>query len=297
MNEELFDQSTYSFSFSFINIGTSSFIWGYSYAKASKAEDIHLYVDSTSASSSSEKAIFNVPHICVSSLHGIVGTWQQNLWREGITGKKSWKLGTSTPLTNFVVTSTGSFSLETAQARENRELAIQVSGFNSLSEGLYYVDVRVATDDTYPWDYTNKHCRYSRHGFFWNTDQFSGRDFTYIRRFEASYRVRILVDYETVTAPVNIKNIEDIFPVVGLKSELALFSAPGVPKYFEGCDRYYAKQQKLKITNAASTIFYTEALPHWIKFFERNATFQMYPIKYAPSRIISIELSCCNKIE
>jgi len=53
--------------------------------------------------------------------------------------------------------------------------------------------------------------------------------------------VRILVDYQTVTAPGNIKNIEDIFPVVGLKSELALKSG-GVDKYFEGCDRYYAKQ-------------------------------------------------------
>ena len=49
-----------------------------------------------------------------------------------------------------------------------------------------------------------------------------------------------MIDYETVTAPANIKNIEDIFPVVGLKSELALNSA-GVSKYFEGCDRYYAK--------------------------------------------------------
>jgi len=49
------------------------------------------------------------------------------------------------------------------------------------------------------------------------------------------------VDLETVTAPANIKNIEDIFPVVGLKSELALKSG-GVDKYFEGCDRYYAKQ-------------------------------------------------------
>jgi hypothetical protein len=75
MNEELYDQNTYSFSFSLIDIGASSFIWGYSYAKASKTEDIHLFVDSTNALSSSQKAVFNVPHICVSSLYGISGTW------------------------------------------------------------------------------------------------------------------------------------------------------------------------------------------------------------------------------
>ena len=49
-----------------------------------------------------------------------------------------------------------------------------------------------------------------------------------------------MIDYETVTAPANIQNIEDIFPIVGLKSELPLKSA-GVPIYFEGCDRYFAK--------------------------------------------------------
>ena len=73
MNEELYDQSTYAFSFSLIDIVASSFIWGYSYAKASKTEDIHLYVDSTNALSSSQKAVFNVPHICVSSLYS--GPW------------------------------------------------------------------------------------------------------------------------------------------------------------------------------------------------------------------------------
>ena len=75
MNEELYDQSTYAFSFSLTNIGASSFIWGYSYAKASKTEDIHLYVDSTNALSSSQKAVFNVPHICVSSLE-----WSSTSW-------------------------------------------------------------------------------------------------------------------------------------------------------------------------------------------------------------------------
>ena len=50
-----------------------------------------------------------------------------------------------------------------------------------------------------------------------------------------------MLDYETVPAPKNIKNVEDLSLIVGLKSELALDSAPGTSKYFEGCDRYYAK--------------------------------------------------------
>jgi hypothetical protein len=75
MNEELYEQSNYPFSFSLTNIGASSFIWGYSYAKASKTEDIHVYVDATNALSSTELVVFNIPHICVSSWYGIVGTW------------------------------------------------------------------------------------------------------------------------------------------------------------------------------------------------------------------------------
>ena len=78
VNEELYDQSILSFSYSLINIAASSFIWGYSYAKTSKSEDIHLYVDATNALSSSETAIFNVPHICVSSLSSAAGSTNFN---------------------------------------------------------------------------------------------------------------------------------------------------------------------------------------------------------------------------
>jgi hypothetical protein len=77
VNDELYDQSTYAtpFTFSLINIGPFSRIWGYSYAKTSKTEDIHLYVDATSALLSSDTASFNIPHICVSSLFNANAGW------------------------------------------------------------------------------------------------------------------------------------------------------------------------------------------------------------------------------
>jgi hypothetical protein len=77
VNEELYDKITYTpFSFSLTNIAAVSFIWGYSYAKTSKTEDIHFYVDSTNSGlSPAEMAIFNVPHICVSSLSYAAGDW------------------------------------------------------------------------------------------------------------------------------------------------------------------------------------------------------------------------------
>jgi len=53
VNEELYDQSILSFSYSLINIGAFSLIWGYSYAKTSKTEDIYLYIDATNELSSS----------------------------------------------------------------------------------------------------------------------------------------------------------------------------------------------------------------------------------------------------
>ena len=80
VNEELYDKITYTpFSFSLTNIAAVSFIWGYSYAKTSKAEDIHIYIDSTNSGlSPAEKAIFNVPHICVSSLSSGTGATNFN---------------------------------------------------------------------------------------------------------------------------------------------------------------------------------------------------------------------------
>ena len=43
-----------------------------------------------------------------------------------------------------------------------------------------------------------------------------------MRRFETSYRVKLIIDDENVVAPTNIRNIEDIYPVIGLKKELQL---------------------------------------------------------------------------
>jgi len=77
VNEELYEQSTYAtpFTFSLIDIGSFSIIWGYSYAKTSKTEDIHLYFDATSESLSLDTASFNIPHICVSSLFNANAGW------------------------------------------------------------------------------------------------------------------------------------------------------------------------------------------------------------------------------
>jgi len=58
-----------------LNIPASSFIWGYSYAKISKTEDIHFYVDAATELSATKTESFNVPHICVDSLFGTAGNW------------------------------------------------------------------------------------------------------------------------------------------------------------------------------------------------------------------------------
>jgi hypothetical protein len=80
VNEELYDQSTYTgYTFSLTDITAIPFIWGYSYAKASKTEDIYFYIDNTNAGlSPAEKAVFNVPHICVSSLSSGAGATNFN---------------------------------------------------------------------------------------------------------------------------------------------------------------------------------------------------------------------------
>jgi hypothetical protein len=70
---------------------------------------------------------------------------------------------------NFDLAGKGYYSLESASSGKNIELAIEISNFNSLSEGLYYFDIRVATDDR-SWNYNYKICSHENHGFFWNTD-------------------------------------------------------------------------------------------------------------------------------
>jgi hypothetical protein len=57
--------------------------------------------------------------------------------------------------------------------------------------------------------------------------------------------VRIIVDDESLAAnkaPYNNENIEDIFPKIGLKSELKIKTG-STKNYFMGnCDRYFVKQ-------------------------------------------------------
>ncbi len=101
MNEELYEQSTFSFTFTLTTIAANSFIWGYSYAKSAKAEDINIYVDSSTQSLTTESLTFNIPHICINSLYNAAGTWDQNFYREYINGKNSWKVGTTTAPTYF----------------------------------------------------------------------------------------------------------------------------------------------------------------------------------------------------
>ena len=57
--------------------------------------------------------------------------------------------------------------------------------------------------------------------------------------------MRILFDDEISAvnkAPYNNENIEDIFPIVGLKTDLKIKTG-ATKNYFGGnCDRYYVKQ-------------------------------------------------------
>jgi hypothetical protein len=83
---------------------------------------------------------------------------------------------------------------------------------DTIPEGKYYFDVRVYTEDDRPWYSNNdpygtayppsnkKTCISDHHGFFYQTDRWNegstlhGMPNTFMRRFETSYRVKILVD-------------------------------------------------------------------------------------------------------
>jgi hypothetical protein len=95
--------------------------------------------------------------------------------------------------------------------RESIELSIKVINPNLIPEGRYYFDVRVYTEDDRPWYSGNdpystypptnkKQCISDHHGFFYQTDRWNegslpdGKPNTFMRRFETSYRVKILVD-------------------------------------------------------------------------------------------------------
>ena len=69
---------------------------------------------------------------------------------------------------NFDLVGKGYYAREGTLGK-NIELAIEISSFNSLNEGLYYFDIRVATDDR-SWNNNYKICSHENHGFFWNTD-------------------------------------------------------------------------------------------------------------------------------
>jgi hypothetical protein len=72
MNEELYLQTAFSFSYMPTILAPNKFIWGNSYAKAAKAEDIRIYVDYTNQLGS-KKASFNVPHVCTDSIFATSG--------------------------------------------------------------------------------------------------------------------------------------------------------------------------------------------------------------------------------
>ena len=96
--------------------------------------------------------------------------------------------------------------------KENVELSIKVINPILIPEGKYYFDVRIYTEDDRPWYSNNdpygttyppsntKTCISDHHGFFYQTDRWNegstphGKPNTFMRRFETSYRVKILVD-------------------------------------------------------------------------------------------------------
>jgi hypothetical protein len=70
-------------------VPSKTFIWGYAYAKAARAEDIKIYVDATNQLGS-KRAMFNVPHICTdkNDFPSIASTWDSLLsYRAVINGK------------------------------------------------------------------------------------------------------------------------------------------------------------------------------------------------------------------
>ncbi len=161
---------------------------------------------------------------------------------------------------------------------------------NSLSEGIYYLDIRVTTDDDIELDPDNYECPHSTYGWWWNPQRFNSLPYTQMRRFETSQRVKIIVDDENVEAPLTVEQLPDIFPTIGFRKVVQIFNTN---TYFKNCDRYYARRGR----NETTTPYETEQFPHWIVFYERNLTFVMYPREYETPVNTSIEVLCCNLIE
>jgi hypothetical protein len=172
--------------------------------------------------------LFNLPHICIESEFPSLLTLNQQ--RAYVIGRQSEVLTDSTLIPTGISIVTGSATnfmnstLETnsAYTKSLSEINVQADINSVVENKVEWVEIRVSTDDRTDWDVVNKQCKYSYYGYFWNSQQFNSRSYTYIRRFESSYRVKIIVDDENVAPPNNIKNIEDIFPVIGLKKVLKI---------------------------------------------------------------------------
>ena len=84
-----------------------------------------------------------------------------------------------------------------------------------------------------------------------------------------------------------IADIPSQFPVVRQRTEITSLSS----KHFANCDVYYVKRSK---NQGSSYMAWDHSLPKWIRFFETNTSFVMYPPD--TNNIITVEVSCCNYI-
>lgn len=110
-------------------------IWGYSYAKiAPRSSDLYIF-KSKSILNSDYMVSFGLPAMCVQCLFSNHNSCQRPL----SLARSAEVLASSSLPTGFTVSNTGYMT-------DQVEMSLQGS-VNSLSEGVYYVDVRITTDD------------------------------------------------------------------------------------------------------------------------------------------------------
>jgi hypothetical protein len=144
-------------------------IWGYAYAKTTRNSDINLFKSKSIATTtpSTYKQSFGFPLLCINCLFSGFNNCQRNYH----LGRNAEKLDSST-------IPTGAFTVNNIAYTENyTELSLEVN-MNSLSEGIYYLDMRVTTDDDSVFNPNNYECPYETSGWWWNPQRFNNLPFT-----------------------------------------------------------------------------------------------------------------------
>jgi hypothetical protein len=156
-----------------------------------------------------------------------------------------------------------------------------MDGLLKTQEGIYYFTLNASASSLADWPPTFQ-CPYRFYGFWQDAPNFPG-----LQRFQISQRVKVIIDAEEQPTPMLIADIPSQFPVARQRTEITSLAT----KNFANCDLYYVKRSK---TKGSSYNAWDHSLPNWIRFFETNTSFVMYPPD--TKNIITVEVSCCNYI-